>query len=275
MHLSEINIYPIKSLGGISLNEAIIEEKGLRHDRRWMLVDENGQFLTQREHHQMATFKVSLQENGLLITKDNDNLEIPFEPFSREKIKVTIWDDISEGIVYQDEINEWFSSYLGLNCKLVKMSQETRREVDPKYAVLQSQDVVSFADAYPFLLIGENSLTDLNSRLEKQIPMNRFRPNLVISDAEPFAEDNWKKIRIGETVFHFVKPCARCVMTTINQKTGISDSTEPLKTLSKYRLVKKDGKNKILFGENLIAENVGAKIKLGDKVEIIETKQTI
>lgn len=275
MHISEINIYPIKSLGGISLKEAIIEEKGFQHDRRWMLVDENGQFLTQREHALMATFKVSLSENSLLITKDDDNLEIPFEPDSNEKAKVRIWDDLTEGVVYQDEINNWFSSHLKINCRLVKMSRETRREVDQKYAVFQSQDVVSFADGYPFLLIGESSLADLNSRLEKQIPMNRFRPNLVVSGADAFAEDNWKKVKIGETVFHFVKPCARCVMTTIDQKTGISDGAEPLKTLSKYRLVKKDGKSKVLFGENLIAETVGKTVKLGDKVEIIETRETV
>lgn len=270
MYLSEINIYPVKSLGGISVTEAVIEEKGLQYDRRWMLVDENGDFLSQREYPRMATFKMSLTENGLGVTHDNDYLEIPFEPLSKEKIKVRIWNDVTDGVLYPEEINAWFSRHLAKDCRLVKMQEESRREVDPEYAIRQNRDVVSFADGYPFLLIGESSLDDLNSRLDQPVPMNRFRPNFVVSGAEPFAEGNWKQVRIGEAVFHLVKPCARCVMTTIDQKTGLSDAPEPLKTLSKYRLVKKNGKNKILFGENLIAETVGKTIRLGDKVEVIK-----
>ena len=183
-----------------------------------------------------------------------------------------IWDDLTDGTVYQKDINNWFSKHLGKHCQLVKMAKETRRRVDPEYAILPEQDVVGFADGYPFLLIGENSLADLNSKLEKPIPMNRFRPNFVVSGAAPFAEDNWKKVKIGETIFHFVKPCARCVMTTIDQETGTFDGKEPLKTLAKYRLVKKNGKSRILFGENLIAETVGKTVKIGDKVEILEVK---
>ncbi len=270
MYLSEINIYPIKSLGGISLTESVIEEKGLQYDRRWMLVDENGDFLSQREHPRMATFKMSLTENGLGVTHDNDHLEIPFEPLSKEKIKVRIWNDVTDAVPYPEEINVWFSRHLAKNCRLVKMQEETRREVDPEYAIRQNRDVVSFADGYPFLLIGENSLHDLNSRLDQPIPMNRFRPNLVVSGTEPFEEGNWKQVRIGETVFHSVKPCARCVMTTIDQNTGLSNAPEPLKTLSKYRLVRKNGKSKILFGENLIAEAPGKTIRLRDKVEVVE-----
>lgn len=272
MYLSEINIYPIKSLGGISLTEAVIEEKGLQYDRRWMLVDENGDFLSQREYPRMATFKMSFAENGLWVTHDDDRLEIPFEPTAKEKIKVRIWNDFTDGAVYPEETNDWFSRHLGKDCRLVKMQEETRREVDSEYAIRQTQDVVSFADGYPFLLIGEGSLHDLNSRLDKPIPMNRFRPNFVIKGAEPFAEGNWKQVRIGETLFHLVKPCARCVMTTIDQQTGLSNAPEPLKTLSKYRLIRKNGKNKILFGENLIAESTGKTIKLGDTVEIVETR---
>lgn len=269
MYLSEINIYPIKSLGGISLTESLIEEKGLQYDRRWMLVDEKGDFLSQREYPRMATFKMYLTENGLGVMHDNDHLEIPFEPLPQEKIKVRIWDDLTDGVPYPEEINAWFSLHLAKNCRLVKMQEETRRGVDPEYAIRRARDVVSFADGYPFLLIGESSLRDLNSRLDHSVPMNRFRPNLVVSGAEPFAEGEWKQVQIGETVFHLVKPCARCVMTTIDQGTGLSDAPEPLKTLAKYRLVRKNGKNKILFGENLIAEAVGKVIKLGDRVEAI------
>lgn len=272
MYLSEINIYPVKSLGGISLTEAVIEEKGLQYDRRWMLVDENGGFLSQRVFPRMATFKMAVVENGLQVTHGSDRLEIPFEPLPGEKTRVKIWDDLTDAIVYPTTVNDWFSLHLQKDCRLVKMPEETRRQVDPEYAVRQAQDVVSFADAYPFLLIGESSLQDLNSRLGKPVPMNRFRPNLVVSGAGPFAEGEWKVIRIGETVFHSVKPCARCVMTTIDQATGLSDAPEPLKTLTRYRLVRKNGKNKILFGENLIAESAGKMIRLGDKIEVIETR---
>ncbi len=151
------------------------------------------------------------------------------------------------------------------------MPGETPRKVNYFYAV-HKDDEVSFADAYPFLLIGVNSLADLNSRLEKKIPMNRFRPNFVVSGTEAFAEDNWKKIRIGSTIFHLVKPCARCVITTIDQESGISDGKEPLKTLAQYRMLKRSIKKKILFGQNLIAENAGEVVRVGDKIEIIERK---
>jgi uncharacterized protein YcbX len=273
MQLSEINIYPIKSLGGISLNESVVEEKGLQYDRRWMLVDEKGMFFTQREFPKMAILKVSLENDGLKVVLENESIEIPFEPDSNDKMNVTVWGSKCKGISYSEAINRWFSDNLQLNCKLVVMPEDSRRKVSPFYAVRKFEDVVSFADGYPVLLIGEGSLNDLNNRLFDPIPMNRFRPNLVVKDSEAFAEDTWKKIKIGDAIFHLVKPCARCVMTTIDQKTGISDGKEPLKTLSTYRLVKSKGESKINFGQNLIAENFGFSVKLGDKVEILESKK--
>jgi MOSC domain-containing protein len=138
---------------------------------------------------------------------------------------------------------------------------------------VQRDDHVSFADAYPFLVIGENSLADLNARLDEALPMNRFRPNFVAADSEGFAEDSWKKIKIGETIFHVVKPCARCVMTTIEQTTGEKDGKEPLKTLADFRIPKRSVKKKILFGQNLIAERAGEILRVGDKIEVLETKR--
>ena len=275
MKLSEIIIYPIKSLGGISLNESIVEEKGLQLDRRWMLVDENGEFLTQREFPKMATLKVLLESESLKIFNRTESFSVPFQPTSSDKIKVRIWQSKCDAVLYDEAVNSWFSSILKMNCRLVLMPEDTKRKVSPMYAVRKFQDVVSFADGYPVLLIGENSLNDLNEKLENPIPMNRFRPNLVVKNSEPFAEDTWKKIRIGEAIFHLVKPCARCVMTTINQDTGVSDGKDPLKTLAKFRLRKSVSGQKILFGQNLIAENFGAKINLGDNVEIIEVKKRI
>jgi uncharacterized protein YcbX len=273
MELSGIFIYPVKSLGGISLNETLVEDRGLQFDRRWMLVDEKGDFLTQREWPKMATLKVVLESENLKITAENDALFVPFQATSKEKIKVRIWQSKCEARLYDETVNSWFSDVLQTKCRLVLMPEETKRKVNPIYALRKFEDVVSFADGYPVLLIGENSLEDLNGRLENPLPMNRFRPNLVLKNSEAFAEDNWKTIKIGDAIFHLVKPCARCVITTINQEKGVSDSKEPLKTLAGYRLKKSVTGQKILFGQNLIAENFGARIRLGDKLEIIETKK--
>jgi hypothetical protein len=269
--LSEINIYPIKSLCGIALSEAVVEERGLQFDRRWMLVDDQGIFLTQRVFPNMATLKVSLENDGLQITnKTKETLFVPLAPPTNEKLKVTVWSSQVSAEVYDAAINDWFSTQLQINCRLVSMPEDTRRIVNPLYAVRKFQDVVSFADGYPVLLIGENSLANLNEKLKKPLPMNRFRPNLVVKNSEPFAEDNWKQIRIGETVFHLVKPCDRCVMTTVDQEKGEFDGQEPLRALSKFRLKKKSDGQKILFGQNLIAENFGATVKIGDEIEILD-----
>ena len=272
MILSEINIYPIKSLKGISLKEAKIERRGWEFDRRWMLIDENNKFLTQREFPKMATIETEIKENGLQVSNGAEKLIVPFEIEENSTEKVKIWQNKCAAKINEKPINEWFSEILGANIRLALMPEETQRKVNYFYAV-QKDDHVSFADAYPFLLIGESSLEDLNSRLEKPLPMNRFRPNLVVSGAESFAEDGWKKIKIGAAIFHIVKPCARCVMTTIEQNTGEKQGVEPLKTLATFRIPKRSLKKKILFGQNLIAENAGEILRVGDKIEVLETKR--
>lgn len=271
MKLTEIIIYPIKSLGGISLKKAVVENRGLQYDRRWMLVDESNKFLTQREFPKMATVSVEILKNGLDVSSDGKSLEIPFETNANETASVKIWSSRCRAKVYEKSINDWFSDVLETECKLVLMPEETMRRVNYFYAV-HKDDAVSFADGYPVLLIGEESLTDLNSRLNASVQMNRFRPNLVVSGADAFAEDGWKQIKIGDAVFHVVKPCGRCVMTTIDQSNGVKQGTEPLKTLASYRIPKRSIKKKILFGQNLIVENVGAILNVGDEIEVIETK---
>ena len=243
----------------------------MQFDRRWMLVDENNEFLTHREFPKMARVEVRVGENGLRVSQNGSGLEIPFLPNSAETARVKIWSARCAAKVYENSINEWFSDVLQTRCRLALMPEETKRKVNYFYAVWKD-DHVSFADAYPFLLIGENSLADLNSRLSEDLPMNRFRPNFVVKDYEPFAEDGWKKIKIGASVFHIVKPCARCVMTTIEQTTGEKDGKEPLKTLSGFRIPKRSVKKKILFGQNLIAENAGDVLRVGDSVEVLEVK---
>lgn len=264
MHISEINIYPIKSLKGISLDASAVEERGLAFDRRWMLVDENKQFLTQREIPAMALIRVQLFKGNITASIDGKTLEIPGQP-DGDPATVKIWTSSVKGRFYDAAIDSWFSEALGRTCRLVMMPEETKRKVNPFYAVRKFKDTVSFADGYPFMLISEASLADLNSRMETSVPMNRFRPNLVVAGTEPFAEDGWKKVRIGKTIFHVVKPCERCVITTVDQLTGEKSGKEPLKTLAAFR----NRNGKVLFGQNLIAENPGGVVRVDDEIEIL------
>jgi uncharacterized protein YcbX len=266
MFLSQINVYPIKSFGGIPLKFSIVEERGLKFDRRWMLVDERNQFLTQREYPQLARFNIDLKNEGLNVSFNQNSLTIRFQTNTERTANVKIFSSRVKAKFYEDEVNEWFSENLQTKCRLVLMYEESKRIVNPIYAVRKFKDTVSFADGYPFLLIGEKSLADLNGKLEKPLPMNRFRPNFVVSGSEAFAEDSWKKVKIGNTVFHVVKSCGRCVITTVNQETGEKDGKEPLATLAKYR----NKKGKVLFGRYLIAEKEGETIKVGDEIEILE-----
>ncbi|HEY6806250.1 MAG TPA: MOSC N-terminal beta barrel domain-containing protein [Pyrinomonadaceae bacterium] len=264
MFLSAINIYPIKSLKGITLNEAKIERRGLQYDRRWMLVDKNNKFFTQREFPKMATIKVEFEASGLKIDAVNkDPLFIPFDAKGTSTAEVQIWKNVCSGDFVSAAADRWFSETLDTDCRLVHMPDETLRPVDPDFAV--ADDIVSFADAYPFLVLTEASLSELNSRLVQKVEMNRFRPNFVISGAAPFAEDNWKRVTIGETEFHVAKPCARCVMTTVDQERGVKNGDEPLRTLASFRTVQ----NKVLFGQNLIAMKAGAIVRVGDEVRVV------
>ncbi|HMO81485.1 MAG TPA: MOSC domain-containing protein [Pyrinomonadaceae bacterium] len=290
MRISEINIYPIKSLKGISLENSHVEKRGLRFDRRWMLTDKDGMFFTQREVPKMAAISVAVDVSGLTVSADGiEDLRIPAEPDSGHYQNVTIWKSEPVGLVYAGMVNEWFSEVLGRNCQLVLMPEKTRRHVSSKFDT--GEDIVSFADGYPLLLIGEGSLEELNERLYDRyrdeeygeklpLPMNRFRPNLVVKGSEPFAEDKWATIRIGEAVFRVVKPCARCVMTTIDQDRGVTDGKEPLKTLASFRMAKDvfpdtyesfgHTPNSVLFGTNLIPDNPGVEILVGDVVQVTE-----
>ena len=262
MKLQEIYIYPIKSLGGIRLTEAQVETKGLQSDRRWMLVDKNGLFMSQRTFHNMALLQVEIESHGLKVSHKQHpelNHSIPFEPETDEFIPVTIWDDTVIGQVVSPAVNRWFSQVLDVQCQLVFMPLSTERHIKEKYQV--NKETVSFADAMPYLVIGQKSLDDLNRKLLVPLPMNRFRPNFVVSGGEAFQEDHWDQVKIGECIFKVTKPCARCVMTTVDQATAIKGK-EPLKTLASYRTKDK----KVLFGQNMIALTTGT-IKVGDVVQ--------
>lgn len=261
MKIQDIYIYPIKSLGGIRLQEAEVQTKGFKWDRRWMLVDEQGIFLSQRSLHHMALLQVKIESNGLKVfhkNKPDNNIHIPFEPETKDFIQVQVWEDSLLGQIFSQEANHWFSEILNISCQLVFMPEHSNRQIDKKYAV--NNETVSFADAMPYLLIGQGSLDELNSRLDNPVPMERFRPNLVFSGGAAFQEDQWSQIQIGDCSFKVTKPCARCVLTTVDQNTGIKGK-EPLKTLSAYR--RKN--SKVLFGQNLISLKNGT-VKVGDEL---------
>ena len=262
--VSGLYIYPIKSLGGISLDEAVIKERGFEHDRRWMLIDKDNRFLSQREHPAMALMDVKIDGNGFVITHKikpgGNKLLIGFNEHTNEKLAVSVWDDVCMSYAVGKEKDEWFSDMLGIECRLVYMPEDTLRYVDEQYA--HNKEITSFSDGYPLLLIGQASLDDLNERLAEPVPMNRFRPSMVFTGGYPYQEDDMKHFRINDVSFAGVKLCARCVMTTIEQSTGIK-SKEPLVTLAKYR---RDG-NKILFGQNVLFNGYG-KVSVGDTIYV-------
>ncbi|MCW9064709.1 MAG: MOSC domain-containing protein, partial [Ignavibacteriaceae bacterium] len=243
------------------LQSSVVEERGLKYDRRWVLVDESNTFFTQRDFPEMALIKVAIEQEGLRLqhkTKSVEPLLIPFEFKHSKTDKVVIWDDTVTAEFYDKQIDSWFSEIIGIKCHLVKMPETTKRVVDESYA---KNKIVSFADGYPFLIIGQSSLDDLNTRMETPLPMNRFRTNFVFAGGKAFVEDNWKKLIIGTAVFEAVKPCARCVITTTNQETA-ERLHEPLLTLSKFRKID----NQVMFGMNLVCDSTG-KIEVGQKIE--------
>jgi uncharacterized protein YcbX len=269
LHLSAIYVYPIKSLGGIRVETATVEARGLAYDRRWMLVDEHNTFLTQRQYPQMALLRVEIRPEGLRVfTSGKPDLLVPYKPQTTEELRVTVWDDTCMAIAVSAEADRWFSEATGFPCRLVYMPQRSIRPVDERYA--RGDDHVSFADAYPFLLIGEASLNDLNARLAEPVPMNRFRPNFVVSGAEPFAEDGWHGLRIGNSLFYAVKPCARCVLITIDQTTA-ARGREPLQTLAGYR----SANNKVYFGQNLLYGGEGTQVQAGDFVQVVSRRESV
>jgi uncharacterized protein YcbX len=262
LRVSQLYIYPIKSLGGIALNNAQVTDRGFQYDRRWMLVDHDNLFISQRQVHQMALLKPSLTDKGIKVTHsvNQSSYTIPFNQTKSEFAEVTIWDDTCTGQFVSDEADEWFSSILGISCRLVYMPDETHRITDQRYT--SEDSITSFSDAYPFLLIGQSSLDDLNSKLAETLPINRFRPNIVFTGGEPYQEDTMHTFTIGDITFRGVKLCARCVMTTIDQENGTSGK-EPLKTLARYRSKNK----KIMFGQNLSHQGLGD-IRVGDQLQV-------
>jgi uncharacterized protein YcbX len=256
--LVDIFIYPIKSLGKVPLEQSDAQIRGFQFDRRMMLTDAIGNFLSQRQYPEMAKFKVSLVENGFLVNYESDELFIPFDLQTSKLRSIKIWEDQLTAPEADPQFSNWFSDHLNAKYRLIIMNDQTIRSVDKKYSVYD--ETVSFSDGFPYLLIGSASLDDLNEQLDIPVPMDRFRPNLVIQTDMPFVEDSFDIFKIGNAIFKRSKPCARCIVTTTDQLTGIREK-EPLLTLSGYRKVD----NKILFGQNVICLKEGS-VKVGDEV---------
>ncbi len=266
IQITGIFIYPVKSLRGIARTSAKLEKRGFQYDRRWMLVDSAGVFISQREIPEMALLTTEITDTHLVIrhaTKSFEPLFVPLQaPTHAEPLRVQVWDDTCDALAMSATADKWLTKALQATCRLVYMPDDSLRHTDPTYT--QPTDIVSFADGYPILIIGEASMADLNQRLNEPVQMNRFRPSLIFSGGTPFAEDNWHTFQIGNLSFRGTKPCGRCIMTTINQETAEVGS-EPLKTLASYRLAGK----KILFGMNVcwnVQADTNAILTVGDEI---------
>jgi uncharacterized protein YcbX len=261
--VSSLFYYPIKACRGVGAESACVERMGLEHDRRMMVVTPEGKFLTQREYPRLALVRPELRDGLLTLSAPGyDSLQLGIQT-SGTPWPVDIWKSKGVHAIDQgEEAAEWFSGWLGTPVRLVHFADGYRRRINEQYAV-NPDDHTGFADGYPILLTSEEGLDDLNSRLETPLPMNRFRPNLVVKGGEPFVEDTWNRIRIGDVEIAVVKPCARCEVTTFDKDT-LERSKEPLKTLAKYR------KHKLgaIFGQNAIPLNEG-RIRVGMSVDVL------
>ncbi|WP_426060928.1 MOSC domain-containing protein [Hymenobacter sp. B1770] len=268
--LTGLFLYPVKSLGGYAVAEADVTARGLQHDRRWLLVDERNRFMTQRQLPEMALLSVAPAYNGFLITHrqrpDLLPLFIPFEATLERTLFVTIWDDMAWAWRGTPQADEWLTEALGRPCRLVYMSDMVRRDVEPEHN--PEGQLVSFADGYPFLMIGEAALADLNTRLAQPVPMNRFRPNLVFGGGTPYEDDNWEDFQVSGVSFRAVRGCGRCVLTTIDQQSATKNPVgDPLRTLATYRQVE----HSIMFGQNVTGAGKG-RLRVGDALTVLSHK---
>jgi uncharacterized protein len=268
--IEHIFVYPVKSLGGIELAESDLTKFGLANDRRFMLIDENSRFVSQREFPRLALFKTSIDQGVLRIAAPAalglDPLMVSLNPENKDTLRATVWSDECAVSEVGEEASSFFSIALGMKVRFVYLPDGSTRPVDPRYGA--ASDNTSLSDGYPILLVGTKSLEELNFRLaekgEPAIGWDRFRPNVVVRTKDSFEEDSWVEFSIGGVLFKGVKPCSRCIMTTINQSTG-EQGKEPLRTLSEFRKFE----NKVNFGLNVIAGAVSGRIKVGDPVELV------
>lgn len=267
MILESIHIYPVKGLRGVSVPAATVEPCGLQGDRRWMVVDPSGRYLTQRDLPGMARIlaapaSADAMDGAIVLTTDGAEPLHVLVPTANRPAPVVVWRDRVPARSAGGDAAAWLTTALGRPCRLVHLSDPAARPVDPAHG--RPGDRVSFADGFPLLVVSTASLDDLNSRLAQPVPIARFRSNLVVSGAAPWAEDGWRRLQIGRTAFRAVKPCTRCIVIATDQDTGArAPDREPLRTLSTLR---QDTDGRALFGQNLVPDSLG-RIAAGMPVE--------
>lgn len=259
--LTDIFVYPVKSLAGIKVSSWQVNEKGLLHDRKWMLIDSNNQFLSQRHVPKMVLIKTQLTDTELILsTSSSGSISLPLNPQNGSEIISTIWDDHCLSKTVSKAADQWLSDFLSIECKLVYQPDTVIRPVDPNYA--QASDKVNFSDGFPFLITSEASLEALNKAMGITLPMQRFRPNLVVSDCGSYAEDSWREITINNIHFRLPKACSRCSVPTVDTETAETNK-EPLTTLNRLRKWNK----KVYFGQNALHDTSGT-LSVNSEVEI-------
>jgi uncharacterized protein YcbX len=262
--LKQLFVYPVKSLAGIEVSRWPVVATGLRYDRQWMLVDQHGRFLSQRRLPEMALIKTALTESELILSAAGQaDLHLPLQAQSETELEVEIWHDQCRASLLDQQVNQWFSDFLHTDCRLVFHADQTVRAVDPDYAL--ASDQVAFSDGFPFLLVSTESMHSLNQAMGLSLPIIRFRPNLVVTAGEPYAEDRWREIKIGELAFRLPKPCSRCMVPTIDPDTA-KRGKEPMQTLQKLRKWQKH----VYFGQNAI-HNQSGELAVGMPVTVIKS----
>jgi hypothetical protein len=267
--LSGMYTYPIKSCAALRHESAALDSFGLPYDRRWMIINPDGMFQTQRELPALALIQPAVEADALTLSAPGlPTMRAPLHYAGQVSRQVEVWGDVCEAWDEGDALAEWLSDYLGTATRLVRMTDDFVRPVDPDYAPQPAR--TAFSDGFPLLLVSEASLDDLNSRLiergKQPIPMSRFRPNLVVSESMAYAEDDWKTLTISGVTLDVVKPCARCATTTVDQATGtVPDHAEPLATLNTYRKIN----GKVYFAQNVIHRTLGT-LRVGDRVHVGE-----
>ena len=272
LRLTALYLYPVKSCRGFAVESAHVDARGLVGDRRFLVVDAAGRFLTQRNHPRMALIETALAKDTLVLScPGHGSVSASLSGIRPSVSGLSVWKDTVSADDCGADAAGWLTSYLGLPCRLVHTGPTYSRpiplrKIPPSLAGdASSTHEVSFADAFPFLVISEESLADLNCRLDAPLPMNRFRPNLVVAGATPYAEDEWKRFRISNVVFHGATRCGRCVVTTTDQLTA-ARAQEPLRTLAAYR---RDEEGTVMFGRNLVHETKTGRLSVGDAVELL------
>ncbi len=265
LKLSAIYIYPVKSMPAVALKEAEARGRGLAGDRRWMLTDAQGRFISLREERKLLSFRISDAGDSWKIERENNSMYLPCVPDQGEMQQVRIWDDEVLALEGKREWSDWFSHELERECRLVYMSPDSHRPVRAEWQL--ENEEVSFADGYPYLIINEASVRELESQTEEKMDILRFRPNLVIAGGESNSEFFYRELSAGSAVFNGLKPCARCVVTTLDPNTG-AQGVEPLRTLARNKI-----NGKVVFGQHASLKEAG-KVRVGDEVKVLRFKDS-